>query len=56
MRDTNLYRDYTMTGMLDKLDVIECFERPRRRASIGEILEEQRDLYLALGVDVPTSL
>ena len=56
MRDAHLYKDYTMAGLLDKLDLIECFERPGRRPQLGEILKEQRDLYLALGVDVPTSL
>ena len=45
MRDAHLYKDYTMTELLDKLDVIECFESPGRRSRIGEILEEQLDLY-----------
>ena len=45
-----------MAGLLDKLDLIECFKRPGRRPQLGEILKEQRDLYLALGVNVPTSL
>ena len=56
MKDAHLYKDYTMAGMLDKLDVIECFESPGRKPQIGEILKEQRDLYLALGVASPTSL
>jgi transposase len=56
MRDAHLYKDYTMTSLLDKLDVIERFESPGRRPQIGEILENQRDLYIALNVAVPTSL
>jgi transposase len=56
MRDSHLYKDYTMASLLDKLDVIECFESPGRRPQIGEILKSQRDLYFALGVAEPTSL
>ena len=56
MRDAHLYKDYTMSSLLDKLDVIECFDIPGRRLQIGEILEKQHDLYTALGVDAPASL
>lgn len=56
MQSAHLYKDYTMANMLDKLDVIECFEFPKRKPRIGEILAEQRELYLALGVPPPTSL
>ena len=56
MRDAHLYKEYTMATLLDKLDVIECFESPGRRPQIGEILKEQRELYLAFGVATPTSL
>jgi len=43
-------------GLLDKLDVIECFEHPGRRLQVGEVLDKQRDLYIALDVEPPTSL
>jgi transposase len=56
MQDAHLYKDYTMSGLLDKLDVIECFEYPNRRLQIGEVLENQGGLYLALGIQPPTSL
>ena len=56
MQDTHLYKDYTMVGLLDKLDVIECFEYPGHRLQVGEVLDKQRDIYLALGIEPPTSL
>lgn len=56
MQAAHLYKDYTMASMLDKLDVIECFEHPRRKPRIGEILSEQRALFDALGVPIPASL
>ena len=55
MEAKNLYKDYTMTGLLDKLDVIECFERPGRKLQIGEMLEKQRKLYTDLDINPPTS-
>ena len=56
MQNQGLYKDYTMQQMLDKLDVIECFEYPGHERYIGEILEKQKALYIKLGVEPPTSL
>jgi transposase len=56
MQDTNLFKDYTIQGVLDKLDVIECFEEPHQKLRLGEILEKQIALYNNLGIDPPTSL
>lgn len=56
MQNSHLYKDYTMASLLDKLDVIECLESPGRRLRIGEILENQRNIYLALDVVMPSSL
>jgi transposase len=56
MRDASLYKYHTMASILDRLDVIECLEIPNRRLHIGEILDNQRDLYIALGIDPPVSL
>lgn len=56
MQDQNLFKDYTLQGALDKLDVIECFENPGREPRVGELLEKQKDLYIKLGVKPPASL
>ena len=56
MQDANLYKSHTLAGLLDKLDVIECFEHQGRRLQVGELLDKQRDLYIALDVEPPTSL
>jgi len=56
MQDQNLFKDYTLQGVLDKLDVIECFENPGQELRVGELLERQKDLYLKLGVESPASL
>lgn len=56
MQESGLFKDYTLQGALDKLDVIECWESPGRKPLVGEILEKQKDIFRALGVDPPTSL
>ena len=54
MQDNNLFKDYTMQQVLDKLDIIECFENPGDKLRVGEVLSKQNQLYLDLGVTPPT--
>lgn len=56
MQDEGLFKTYTMGTLLDKLDVIECFEQKGHKIRIGEILQKQKDIYTALGVEPPDSL
>ena len=56
MQEAGLFKDYTLQGLLDKLDVIECFEHPGQRLLVGEILEKQRKIYEAMDVHPPASL
>lgn len=56
MKEKNLYKNYTMGQLLDKLDVIECFEDPGYSLRIGELLTSQKELYEKLDVKIPTSL
>ncbi len=37
-----------MQQILDKLDVLECFEEKNRRLRIGEFLEKQANIYMRL--------
>jgi hypothetical protein len=41
--------------LLDKLDVIECFEDANHSLRIGELLNKQAKIYEDLGVKAPTS-
>ena len=56
MQETDLFKDYTLATALDKLDVIECFESPGQKLRVGEVLEKQKQIYIALGVEPPLSL
>ena len=55
MKETGLYNNYTMQSLLDKLDVLECFEDANHSLRIGEMLVKQAEIYEALGVEAPTS-
>ncbi len=56
MQDADLFKSYTMQGLLDKLDVIECFEEPGQKLRVGELLEKQKEIYISMGIEPPTSL
>ncbi len=55
MKESGLYNSYTMQALLDKLDVLECFEDAKHSLRIGELLGKQAEIYEALGIAVPTS-
>jgi hypothetical protein len=44
-----------MRQLLNKLDLIECFEVPGRKLKVGEVLEKQKAIYAAMGVNSPSS-
>jgi len=56
MQKNKLFGKYTLQGLLDQLDVIECFGRPGKDLRIGEITRKQHELYEVLGVNPPSSL
>lgn len=51
MQEQKLFKDYTMQGIIDKFDIIECFERPGCDLRIGEMTKEQINLYVHMGVN-----
>jgi transposase len=53
MQRKKLFADYTLQSLLDKLDVIECFENPGYALRVGEILENQKKLYEAMNILPP---
>jgi hypothetical protein len=55
MKKSDLYKNYTLHQLLDKLDVIECFEDANHSLRIGELLDKPAKIYEDLGVKVPTS-
>ena len=53
MQTAGLFKDYTLQGLIDCLDVIECFEYPDQSLKAGEITEKQKQLYKALDINPP---
>lgn len=56
MQDKNLFKTYTMQGLLDELDVIECYEQPGRALRLSEITRRQTELYETLEIALPALL
>jgi transposase len=56
MQESGLFKNYTLQGALDKLDVIECFETPGQKLRVGELLQKQYDIYQGLDIAPPASL
>jgi len=56
MQTNGLYKKYTLHTMLDKIDVIECFEHPGKKLRVGETLQKQKEIYEAMGLEAPSSL
>ncbi|MGV8146289.1 MAG: transposase [Alkaliphilus sp.] len=54
MGDHNLYKEYTMQGLRDELDIIELFKQPGKKSRVGEITKKQEAFFECLGVEVPT--
>lgn len=50
MKEKKLFSKYTMQGLLDELDVIECFSEPGKALIQGEVLKKQEQLFIDMGV------
>ncbi len=49
MQVKGILKEYTLPGLLDKLDVIECFEQPGKLLRVGEMLEKQNSCTMIGG-------
>ena len=55
MQEKNLFQKYTLQGLLDELDIIDCYEQPGYALRFGEITKRQVELYEVLGAKPPTT-
>lgn len=53
MSEKNLFQKYTLQGLLDEIDLIECFEEPGKALYIGEILQKQRQIFDEMDIIPP---
>jgi len=52
MEENGLFKKYTLQGLLDEVDIIECFTQPGKATQVGEVTKKQKEIYEALGVEV----
>jgi transposase len=50
MQIQGLFKKYTMQEVIDKLDIIECFERPGKSIRIGEVTKKQNEIFTNFGI------
>jgi len=53
MGDNKLFKSYTLQGLLDEVDMIECFTEPGKSLFVGEVLQKQRQIYKDMDVLAP---
>ncbi len=51
MDTQGLFKNYTLQGVLDELDIIERFTQPGKTSMVGEVTKKQQELYRLLGVE-----
>lgn len=51
MEEKKLFSKYTMQGLLDELDIIECFSEPGKALIQGEVLKKQEQIFVDMGVN-----
>ena len=53
MQEHELFKKYTMQGLLNELERIECFTEPGKAPFVGEVLAKQVAIYEAMEVRPP---
>ncbi len=56
MKESHLYKNYSMQSMLDDLDIIERFDYQGQRYHCSEITNKQKELYKCFGIKLPNML
>ena len=47
---------FTIQGLLDEVDLIECFNEPGKSLTVGEILQKQRQIFKDMDVLAPDAI
>ena len=53
MKETDLYKNYTLDSLLDELDLIECYVLPNNQVIYSEITGKQIDIFKKFNIPVP---
>lgn len=56
MSEKNLFKQICLQGLLDEVDLIECYTQPGKSLTVGEILHKQRQLFKDMDVIPPDTV
>lgn len=56
MSENNLFKQYTIQGLLDKVDLVECYTEPGKSLTVGKVLQKQRQLFKDMDVLPPDTV
>ena len=56
MSEKNLCKQICLQGLLDEVDLIECYTQPGKSLTVGEILHKQRQLFKDMDVIPPDTV
>jgi len=56
MSEKNLFNQFTIQGLLDEVDLIECFTEPGKSLTVGEVLLKQRQIFKHMDVLAPDAI
>lgn len=56
MSEKNLIKQICLQGLLDEVDLIECYTQPGKSLTVGEILHKQRQLFKDMDVIPPDTV
>ncbi len=51
MDEKGLFKHYTLQGLLNELDIIECFTQPGKKPVVGEVTRKQQELFAMMDVE-----
>ena len=56
MCEKNHFRHFTIQGLLDEIDLVECYTEPGKSLTVGEVLQKQRQLFKDMDVLPPDTV
>jgi transposase len=56
MCEKNLFRHFIIQGLLDEIDLVECYTEPGKSLTVGEVLQKQRQLFKDMDVLPPDTV
>ena len=56
MSNNNLYKNYSMSSLLDEIDVIELFKQKNKNKHFSEITKKQKEILKHFGAEIQNTI